>query len=112
MKDLSVLSPREYEVWAHHLDGIEPRYIAKRLEVTTANVCATMRTARMRLNGKLEPSKNVKSHVRNHRCREDPEIDARIAAEPRCSKCLIGGHVLGDPIRCTSIDQYAGRSAE
>ncbi len=111
MRDLSVLSPREYEVWAHHLDGIEPRYIAKRLDVTTANVYATMRTARMRLNGKLPPAASRKP-VNPHRCREDPEIDARIAAAPRCSKCLIGGHVLGDPVRCTSIEQYAGRSAE
>lgn len=103
-EDLSLLRPREREIYTRKQRGLSNAQIAAEMGITDDNVRAVISIARKRLNG-LATAFGTRPVGR-------PLSTAGLSAvdKKRCGRCGLRGHVAGDPEKCLpSAAEYASR---
>lgn len=108
MSPLELLSKAEREVWERRMVGKKNIEIAAELGITPLNVAVRWSLAKARIRhgrpsvhvtGQRAPLKGARlGPVSTFRL--PAAVEQRLSAEPRCSRCEIGGHLVGDPELC------------
>ena len=99
-EQIAALPDAERETYALHVRGIPSVEIAKLTGRSLANVRVTLSHARHRLGVILRTGRLPQRKLNAEAKADAAKMEARLRGEPTCVRCLIHGHIVGDPELC------------
>lgn len=96
MTVLELLSPRERQVYCRRIFMARNCDIAVELGASAGCVAMLYRNAKSRI-ARWEPARQT---VDIDLSRKNVARENSLSREPRCTRCFLRGHVVGDPERC------------
>lgn len=99
-EQINALSNAQRETYRLHAQGLRSPEIAAKTGRSLANVRVTLSHARVALGMIVAGTVTKRRKSMAEAAADAIKMNKRLAAEPICTRCLIHGHVAGDPDLC------------